>query len=123
MPDGDDVWLMDGDVHVDEVERAVGHDLPRGDYETIAGLLIAARGELPAAGDTVTVELPIDGADLVEDHPPTRHLEVDVLEVDRHVPSEVRVRLIETPGRPDDADAPPTPDDADDPRETEGADR
>jgi len=123
VPDGDDVWLMDGDVHVDEVERAVGHDLPRGDYETIAGLLIAARGELPAAGDTVTVELPIDGADLVEDHPPTRHLEVDVLEVDRHVPSELRVRLIETPGRPDDADAPPTPDDADDPRETEGADR
>ena len=46
-----------------------------------------------------------------------------MLEVDRHVPSEVRVRLIETPGRPDDADAPPTPDDADDPRETEGADR
>jgi len=123
VPDGDDIWLMDGDVHVDEVERAVGHDLPRGDYETIAGLLIAARGELPAAGDTVTVELPIDGADLVEDHPPTRHLEVDVLEVDRHVPSEVRVRLIETPGRSDDADAPPTPDDADDPRETEEAGR
>ncbi|MER3388603.1 MAG: hemolysin family protein [Microcella sp.] len=98
VPDGDDIWLMDGDVHVDEVERAVGHDLPRGDYETIAGLLIAARGELPEAGDTVTVELPIDGADLVEDHPPTRHLEVDVLEVDRHVPSELRVRLIETEG-------------------------
>lgn len=98
VPDGDDIWLMDGDVHVDEVERAVGHDLPRGDYETIAGLLIAARGELPAVGDTVTVELPIDGADLVEDNPPTRHLEVDVLEVDRHVPSELRVRLVETEG-------------------------
>ena len=123
VPDGDDIWLMDGDVHVDEVERAVGHDLPRGDYETIAGLLIAARGELPAAGDTVTVELPIDGADLVEDEPPTRHLEVDVLEVDRHVPSEVRVRLIETPGGATDTDAWPTSDDAGDPRETEGAER
>lgn len=95
VPDGDDIWLMDGDVHVDEVERSIGHDLPRGDYETIAGLLIAARGALPEVGDTVVVELPIDGADLVDDEPPTRYLEVDVLEVDRHVPSEVRVRLVE----------------------------
>jgi hypothetical protein len=58
---------MDGDVHLDEVERAIGHDLPRGDVETIAGLLIAELGALPAEGDTVTVDLPVDPADLVDD--------------------------------------------------------
>jgi len=108
VPDGDDIWLMDGDVHVDEVERSVGHDLPRGDYETIAGLLIAARGALPDVGDTVVIELPIDGADLVEDDPPTRYLEVDILEIDRHVPSELRVRLVEVASgeaAPEDVDA------------------
>jgi len=108
LPDGDDIWLMDGDVHVDEVERSVGHDLPRGDYETIAGLLIAARGALPDVGDTVVIELPIDGADLVEDDPPTRYLEVDILEIDRHVPSELRVRLVEVASgeaAPEDVDA------------------
>jgi CBS domain containing-hemolysin-like protein len=104
LSDGDDTWRMDGDVHVDEVERAVGHDLPRGDYETIAGLLIAARGALPDVGDTISIELPIDGADLVEDEPPTRFLEVEVLEVDRHVPSEVRVRLVVVAGGGEEAE-------------------
>lgn len=93
----DDEWVMDGDVHVDEVERAVGHDLPRGDYETIAGLLIAECGALPEVGETIEVRLPVDGADLVEDVPMARLLIVEVLEVDRHVPSELRVRLIERP--------------------------
>lgn len=105
-PEGDDTWIMHGDVRVDEVERAVGHDLPRGDYETLAGLLIAARGALPVVGETLSVELPIDGADLVEDHPPTRYLEVEVREVDRHVPSEVRVCLVVVPDS--DAESPTT---------------
>lgn len=91
----DDEWNMDGDVHVDEVERAVGHDLPAGDYETIAGLLIAARGDLPGVGEVITVELPIEGGDFVDDDPVRRYLEIEVLEIDRHVPSELRVRLIE----------------------------
>ena len=91
----DDEWSMDGDVHVDEVERAVGHDLPAGDYETIAGLLIAARGDLPGVGEVITVELPIEGGDFVDDDPVRRYLEIEVLEIDRHVPSGLRVRLIE----------------------------
>jgi len=95
MADGDGVWVMDGEVHLDEVERAIGHDLPRGDVETVAGLLIAAAGALPTEGDTVIVDLPIDPAELVADAPVRRRLEVDVLRVERHVPTEVRVRLVE----------------------------
>ena len=85
---------MDGDVHLDEVERAVGHRLPQGDFETIAGLVIAETGDLPEEGRVVTVGLPADPAEVVSDEPVSRALEIEVLEVARHVPSEVRVRLI-----------------------------
>lgn len=95
VTEGDNIWIMDGDVHLDEVERTIGHDLPRGDVETIAGMLIAELGALPVEGDTVTVDLPIDPAELVADEPVRRRLEVDVLRVERHVPTEVRVRLLE----------------------------
>ena len=96
----DGAWVMGGDVHLDEAERALGHDLPRGDYETVAGLLIAHHGTLPRAGDTVDVELPSDPADLVRLAPVTRRVVVDVLSVERHVPRLVRVRLVEsTQGR------------------------
>jgi CBS domain containing-hemolysin-like protein len=93
--EGDNIWIMDGDVHLDEVVRAIGHDLPSSDVETIAGLLIEELGALPVEGDTVMVDLPLDPADLVDDRPVRRRLEVDVLRVERHVPTEVRVRLVE----------------------------
>jgi len=94
LPDGDGIWVMDGDVHLDEAERAFGFDLPRGDVETVAGMLIAELGALPAQGDTVIIDLPIDPADLIADVPIRRRLEVDVLTVERHVPTELRVRLV-----------------------------
>ena len=99
--EGDGIWIMDGDVHLDEVERAIGHHLPLGDVETVAGMLIAELGALPVEGDTVTVDLPVDPADLVADEPVRRRLEVDVLRVDRHVPTEVRVRLVIVPSTED----------------------
>jgi len=105
----DGVWVMGGDVHVDEAERALGHDLPRGDHETVSGLLIAQHGALPRAGDTIEVPLPDDPADLVHDEPVHRTIVVDVLSVERHVPRLVRVRLVEQRGdAPAADDAPPT---------------
>jgi CBS domain containing-hemolysin-like protein len=94
--EADGGWLVGGDVHLDEVERAVGHDLPRGDHETLAGLLIATRGRLPAAGEVVAVELPPEAADLVHDAPVARRLDAEVLAVERHVPHLVRVHLVES---------------------------
>jgi CBS domain containing-hemolysin-like protein len=91
-------WRMAGDVHLDEVERAIGHDLPNGDYETIAGLLIATRGQFPLLGETIRVELPTPPSELVLDEPVHRTLEVEVLELSRHVPGEVLMRLVETQG-------------------------
>lgn len=94
VPSGDGIWLMDGDVHLDEAERAIGYDLPRGDFETIAGMLFAELGALPVKGDTVTVDLPVDPAELVADVPVRHQLVVNVLRVERYVPTEVRVRLV-----------------------------
>lgn len=97
VAEGDNTWLMEGDVHLDEVERAIGYDLPRGDVETIAGMLIAELGALPNEGDTVNVDLPVDPAELVHDEPVRRRLVVDVLRIERHVPTELRVKLVELP--------------------------
>jgi CBS domain containing-hemolysin-like protein len=105
--EGDGIWEMPGDVHVDEVERALGVDLPRGDYETIAGLVIAVAGTLPEPGATLTVELPPDPGDLVHaDDPAARQLQVRVLAVERHVPSRVRLELPDRVGAVSDSYAP-----------------
>ena len=87
---------MAGDVHLDEVERALGYDLPHEEVETIAGLLIAELGALPAEGDTVTITLPEDPSELVSDLPVERRLVIEVLRVERYVPTQVRVTLVET---------------------------
>jgi hypothetical protein len=60
-------------------------------------MLIAEFGALPIEGDVVTIDLPVDPADLVDDEPVRRRLVVDVLRVERHVPTEVRVRLVIVP--------------------------
>lgn len=107
-PDDDGIWIMEGDVHLDEVERAVGVDLPRGEVETIAGLLIAERGSLPEVGEVVVIEVSASSADLADENPARRALEIEVLEIERHVPSQVRVRLIDLPDDHDaDTDAEP----------------
>lgn len=94
LPSEDGSWIVQGGVHLDEIERAIGHDLPAGDYETIAGFTIAHHGELPAEGTRIRVELPPDPANLVSEYEQPRHsLVVDVLSVQRHVPASLRLRL------------------------------
>lgn len=85
---------MDGDLHIDEVERVIGADLERGDFETLSGLAIAAAGRLPEPGDTVRVELPLQGADVIEDDHTSRALLIEVVELERHVPHVLRVQLV-----------------------------
>lgn len=103
LAEDDGAWTMAGDVHVDEVERAVGRDLPAGDWETIGGLVIAAHGSLPAAGTSVVLLLPDDPGELAHaGDPDPVWMRVDVLEIERHVPALVRVTVP--------ADPPPTED-------------
>ena len=101
--DDDGSWTMAGDVHVDEVERAVGRDLPRGDFETIGGLVISVHGELPEAGTSVVVLLPGDPGELaLAGDPDPVWMRVEVLEIERHVPSSVRVTVPAEPPPDDD---------------------
>ncbi|GAB3262385.1 hemolysin family protein [Alteromonas gracilis] len=87
---GDGHWEVDGDAHLDEVERHLGVTLPEGDYETVSGLISAAHGSLPEVGTIVEIELPRPATD--EDEP-ARVLVAEVLEVDLFVPSRVSLRL------------------------------
>ncbi len=81
-------WRVRGDAHVDEVSRTVGWDLPEGDYETMAGLVIAEFVGLPEVGDTVTIEIDPDPSTLLEDdEAPPRTVRATVLEVDKRVPA------------------------------------
>nr|WP_206024491.1 hemolysin family protein [Rhodococcus sp. 14C212] len=87
-------WVIRGDVHLDEVARTLDQELPEGDYETLAGLVIAEFGGLPAVGDAVEIALAPDPAELVhESASPTRTLLAEVREIDRHVPASVLVTV------------------------------
>ncbi len=52
---GDDLFVVDGRAEIDTVEDALGLDLPEGDYNTIAGLVLSALGRIPEPGDEVVV--------------------------------------------------------------------
>lgn len=95
VADGDDRWTLPGEVHLDEVERLIGHDLPRDDAETIAGLIISTHGDLPAEGAIVRIDLPEKPAEAVQGIRMQRWLDVEVVEVARHVPSRLAVTVHE----------------------------
>ncbi|TQN31731.1 CBS domain containing-hemolysin-like protein [Haloactinospora alba] len=90
----DGSWLLPGALHIDEVERLIGHDLPKNDYETIGGLVIHELRRLPEPGDCIQVELPRHPGAHEDD--PQYSVSVSVREVDRHVPETVRLELHET---------------------------
>lgn len=93
---GEDRWRVDGEIALDELERAVGHDVPEGDYETLSGLLIDQHGGLPDVGDRVLIDLPAEPGDYSADEPPPhRRLEVTVVSLERHVPSVVELSVHE----------------------------
>lgn len=101
--DGEDRWLVLGETPLDEVERAIGRELPRGDQETLAGLVIAGHGALPEIGDRVEIRLPLDTAELAEPgRPVPRALVAEVTEVERHVPSRLRIDVVELPDSDED---------------------
>ena len=102
VADGENRWRIDGGVHIDEVERALGHHLPQGDFETIAGLTIAAHRELPDEGETITVGLPVEPREFVASDPRRYAVEITVARVEHRVPAEVLVSLVEVDDDNDD---------------------
>ncbi|MGP6174045.1 hemolysin family protein [Corynebacterium sp. A21] len=107
-------WSVEGDTPIDEVERAVGHDLPEGDYETISGLLLSHTGGLVDVGEIHDIELVAEPEDYLKaDEAPQRILRILVEDVKRNVPAEVHLRLIEVLPSPGKVTTPELQDEAD----------
>ncbi|MEU5693829.1 hemolysin family protein [Actinosynnema sp. NPDC020468] len=85
-PLGRDSWLVSGLLRDDEVVEATGFRMPPGDYETLAGLVLARLGRIPDVGD----EIRVDG------------WRITVMLMDRHRVAELRVALVDpsTPSAP-----------------------
>ena len=49
-------WKVAGRARLDEVERVASISLPEGDYDTVAGLVVAQLGRLAGPGDIVAVQ-------------------------------------------------------------------
>ena len=49
-------WIADGRVPVEDLEEAVKVELPEGPYTTVAGMLMAVTGQIPAEGDLVRID-------------------------------------------------------------------
>ncbi|GAA2510851.1 hemolysin family protein [Pilimelia columellifera] len=89
-------WLLPGGARIDEVAERTGVPLPEGDaYDTISGLVMAALGHIPSAGEQVTVGLsPV--VDEAGDPQPRGRVRLTVRSVRRHVPEQVlMVRVVD----------------------------
>jgi CBS domain containing-hemolysin-like protein len=55
-PLGQDSWLVSGLLRADELLDPTGFVLPDGDYETVAGMVLARLGRIPDVGDNLDVD-------------------------------------------------------------------
>jgi CBS domain containing-hemolysin-like protein len=74
-PLGPNNWMVSGLLRDDEVEEATGFEMPEGEYETLAGMVVAHLGRIPDVGDEVRV----DG------------WRITVMSMDRHRVAELRL--------------------------------
>lgn len=74
-PLGTSSWLVSGLLRHDEVQEATGFQMPDGEYDTIAGLVLSRLGRIPEVGD----ELALPG------------WRITVMRMDRHRIAELRV--------------------------------
>jgi putative hemolysin len=56
MAEADGSWIVSGAVPLHEIERALGLDLPEGDFATMAGLCLHLAGRIPVTGDVLHVD-------------------------------------------------------------------
>jgi len=53
---GERAWRVPARLEIEAVSEVVGRELPEGDYETLAGLLLANLGRIPLVGETCEVD-------------------------------------------------------------------
>jgi CBS domain containing-hemolysin-like protein len=87
-------WLISGDTPIDEIERSLGVDAPEGDWETLAGMLIGAKGALPEVGDLIKIELQPTPEDITDRFEGIIELHARVVSVRKRVPLSVEVEIV-----------------------------
>ena len=87
-------WELPGSMPIDELERLLGEQMPEGDWETLAGLLIAEKGGLPLAGEALSIVLDETPADATEGVTADRVLRVKVLSLRKRIPALVELRIV-----------------------------
>ena len=55
-PGPNDTWKLKGNAEIPEISDAVGRQLPEGDYETVAGLILEHLGHIPTPGETLELD-------------------------------------------------------------------
>lgn len=90
----EDKWQLPGSMPIDELERLMSIDIPEGDWETLAGLLISTKGSLPEAGEVLEIEIEQDPEDITSGEETIQVLRATVGTIDRHIPDDVIVELV-----------------------------
>lgn len=84
-PLAEQTWLISGLLRADELAEATGFAMPEGDYETVAGLVLARLGRIPDVSDA----LKVDGWELTVMR--MEGLRIAELRLVRHTPPEQEV--------------------------------
>jgi CBS domain containing-hemolysin-like protein len=50
---GEKIYMLDGLAKLDDVEEEIGVSFPDGEYETVAGLVLARSGRIPGSGEQI----------------------------------------------------------------------
>ena len=48
-------WLIPARLEIEEISDVIGVELPEGEYETVAGLILAAVGRIPEPGEVIRI--------------------------------------------------------------------
>ena len=72
----DNTFTVDGTTSIDEISELIGIELPEGEYDTIAGLLVENLGRIPRSGEhpSIAIDHVRFTVDEVEDRRITRIL-------------------------------------------------
>ena len=86
----ENTFTVDGGTSIDEISDLLGLELPEGDYDTVAGLLVERLGRIPKSGEhpSIRIENIKFTVDEVEDQRISRILIVREIEDEDAVPSE-----------------------------------
>jgi CBS domain containing-hemolysin-like protein len=53
---GERSWRMPGRTEIEPLAAAIGRPIPEGDYDTVAGLLLARFGRIPLTGEAIEID-------------------------------------------------------------------